>query len=779
MTKKIDEILEKIDIEKFYRTKVDVKSKSGDELKCICPFHDETVGSFYANVKNGIFHCFGCGASGSIFQFVEKLEKVTFLEAVKILANFAGITISEKNKLKARPPIDPKLPNRYYDLLLKAKDVLKWIQDKRGLFDEAIKKYKLGWDGIRITIPIYDEKRVLRNIRRYSAKKKEKMISFRTKKYTYGEGRIYGLDEMLARPNETIHLHEGEFDKLLASQDGFLAVTGTVGAKTWKDEWTKYFAGRDVVVFYDMDPEGRKGADKVCRKLTGVAKTVKNIELPVKGSKDEKDYTDYRLKVGGTVDDVKKLAEETPIFVAPPQKGKTMEEKVLEENKQEKKFRPREFSLPLLKIFDLRSDTKKRFWIFDKEEQIWREDAELHLGPYLRKSLLPQKLSKRYYVAEILADTKALSFKTKIPKEPPPYLIPFRNKIYDLKKDKILDYSPKFFFINKLAVDLDEGLWKDTLKKMKSSKSEEDCRILAPKIFKVFSEIVVPDDIITLYEIAAYCLYRSYPYSKVFICYGAGANGKTAYANILRRMLGPDNTTQVSLDDLQWNRFAGSWLYGKIANICGELEYTVLKKTKLFKQATGGDRLTCDRKWKEQFEFKSYAKMIFLTNRVPATSDKSKAFYRRTFLVEFPREFFDEDKKTIQELVENLPAKEFEELGVLSLLILREMYQRKTKRFVFTQHKSIEAAIKEYEDLSDPIKKFLEERTEETKDGYIPIDEFKKEFIHFMEKEKQIAWNSQEINKGMRWHGYIQRSQKVPGERFNVRAWQNLRWKEK
>ncbi|GAI68283.1 unnamed protein product, partial [marine sediment metagenome] len=93
-------------------------------------------------------------------------------------------------------------------------------------------------------------------------------------------------------------LCEGEFDKLLTSQYGFLAVTGTTGAGTFKPEWKKYFKGRDVVIIYDMDPGGRLGAENVARALQGIASSIKNIELPVKGIKTDKDISDYFLKHG-------------------------------------------------------------------------------------------------------------------------------------------------------------------------------------------------------------------------------------------------------------------------------------------------------------------------------------------------------------------------------------------------------------------------------------------------------------------------------------------------
>ena len=321
MNNNLDDLISRVDIKRFYEERIKVKGKSGDEITGLCPFHNDKEASFAVNATTGLWKCFApaCGVSGNIIQFIEKLENVSFKEAVDILAKFTGASLPIHNSIKnhkedIRPLIDSKLPDKYLENLLKAKEVLNWIQEKRGLSLKIIKKYKIGWNGLRNTIPIYDEKSILRNIRLYHRKKEPKLLSYRNKKFAYGEGRIYGLDELIKRLDEPVLILEGEFDKLITSQHGFLAVTGTTGAGTFKPEWKDYFKKREVVIIYDMDPGGRLGAENVARALTGIASLVKNVELPVKGTKDDKDISDYFLKHGASTKDLKKLIKETPIF---------------------------------------------------------------------------------------------------------------------------------------------------------------------------------------------------------------------------------------------------------------------------------------------------------------------------------------------------------------------------------------------------------------------------------------------------------------------------------
>ena len=69
--------------------------KTGATYKGLCPFHGEKTPSFHVNRDKGFFHCFGCGAGGDVFKFIELKEQVTFQDAVRQLAQRFGIPIPE------------------------------------------------------------------------------------------------------------------------------------------------------------------------------------------------------------------------------------------------------------------------------------------------------------------------------------------------------------------------------------------------------------------------------------------------------------------------------------------------------------------------------------------------------------------------------------------------------------------------------------------------------------------------------------------------------------
>src|SRR5690606_38915938 len=121
----------------------------------------------------------------------------------------------------------------------------------------------------------------------------------------YGEARLY--PRRILEQSEIVWLMEGEWDALLAQQLGLPAVTNTGGAGTWKTWWNRYFRDKVVYIVYDSDSAGRSGAEAVAKALSPVAREVRNIVLPTEG-----DFSDWILREGGSVDELRRIAEETP-----------------------------------------------------------------------------------------------------------------------------------------------------------------------------------------------------------------------------------------------------------------------------------------------------------------------------------------------------------------------------------------------------------------------------------------------------------------------------------
>jgi DNA primase len=91
----IDEVQSRTDIAELIGSYIPLK-RAGRNFKALCPFHGEKTPSFVVSPQKQIYHCFGCAEGGGIFQFVEYMEKVTFPEAVEILAKRIGLSVPQQ-----------------------------------------------------------------------------------------------------------------------------------------------------------------------------------------------------------------------------------------------------------------------------------------------------------------------------------------------------------------------------------------------------------------------------------------------------------------------------------------------------------------------------------------------------------------------------------------------------------------------------------------------------------------------------------------------------------
>ena len=148
-----DELRQRLSLVDVISRRVPLTKKGQNYWGC-CPFHNEKTPSFSVNEDKGFYHCFGCGEHGDIISFVMKSENVDFKEAIKELADMAGIKMPEfKQKTKEQIEneenyikITDDAAKIYQDLLYtdNGKIALEYIK-KRGFSDEMIKKYRIGY----------------------------------------------------------------------------------------------------------------------------------------------------------------------------------------------------------------------------------------------------------------------------------------------------------------------------------------------------------------------------------------------------------------------------------------------------------------------------------------------------------------------------------------------------------------------------------------------------------------------------------------------------------
>jgi DNA primase len=126
-------VRDRIDIVAVVSESVPSLKKRGRRFVGLCPFHQEKTPSFHVNPDTGLYHCFGCKESGDAFRYLERLEGYTFVEAVKALAERAGVQILEE---RGRVPDDADRRKKEREALYDA------LQMAAGWFEEQLREHR-------------------------------------------------------------------------------------------------------------------------------------------------------------------------------------------------------------------------------------------------------------------------------------------------------------------------------------------------------------------------------------------------------------------------------------------------------------------------------------------------------------------------------------------------------------------------------------------------------------------------------------------------------------
>ena len=146
----LEEIKERIDIVDFISGYVQLR-KSGQNWKGLCPFHNEKTPSFMVSQAKQIYHCFGCGAGGDVIGFLVNYERMSFPEAIQVLADKAGVKLPVFGQDKKATEKSEQIRNalaraaEFYALKLHESKSASAYMNRRGVTNESISLFRLGY----------------------------------------------------------------------------------------------------------------------------------------------------------------------------------------------------------------------------------------------------------------------------------------------------------------------------------------------------------------------------------------------------------------------------------------------------------------------------------------------------------------------------------------------------------------------------------------------------------------------------------------------------------
>src|SRR5947209_5873254 len=163
--------------------------------------------------------------------------------------------------------------------------------NNRGITDLLIDYHAIGWNGNRITIPVYNREGEIAFFK--LAKDPEDQTGPKMMASPGGYAELYEWGAVLPEPGRII-ICEGEFDRIVLEANGFIAVTSTAGSGVFKKEWARAFANiPEVYICYDRDEAGAKGSERVASLIPHA----RIVELPEEVG-DGGDVTDFFVRLG-------------------------------------------------------------------------------------------------------------------------------------------------------------------------------------------------------------------------------------------------------------------------------------------------------------------------------------------------------------------------------------------------------------------------------------------------------------------------------------------------
>ena len=338
----LDRLKDQNRIEDVMRSYVTLKH-AGHNLKCLCPFHSEKTPSCTVYTDNGSFYCFGCGAGGDVITFIMKIENLDYIEAVRFLAQRAGLPMPEDGyddragREKRRLAEINKAAARFFYQNLRTpdgKEGLRYLIEKRRLSPDTIKKFGLGvapnhWTSLknhmlangftekeliaasllsekngrtfdffvnRVIFPIFD---LRGNVIAFSGRTLEanpqggKYLNSRETPLYKKSRTLFALN---FAKNESVKskrliLCEGNVDVITLHQAGFTEAVATCGTAI-TDEHARLMSQYcdSVYICYDADEAGLKATKAAISILSSAGLNAKVVRVSVDGVKDVDDY---------------------------------------------------------------------------------------------------------------------------------------------------------------------------------------------------------------------------------------------------------------------------------------------------------------------------------------------------------------------------------------------------------------------------------------------------------------------------------------------------------
>ena len=200
-----------------------------------------------------------------------------------------------------------------------------------------------------------------------------------------------------------------------------------------------------------------------------------------------------------------------------------------------------------------------------------------------------------------------------------PFIINVKNGLYNILDDSFKPHTPKYYSTVQI-------------------KAAYDPNAKCPLFLKFLNGILQSEEVYLVQEILGYLLIPINKAQKSFVFVGTPNAGKSTLLSVAQDvLLGSSNVSNIPWQSIG-ERFKTAELFGRLANIFADLPSKAIDDNGLFKSITGEDYITGERKGKNPFFFKPYARLLFSCNDIPRNyGDRSDGFYRKLIIIRFDK----------------------------------------------------------------------------------------------------------------------------------------------
>lgn len=530
-----------------------------------------------------------------------------------------------------------------------------WLEylSSRGISPKYLKQFcRLGKNN-SMTIPITDKKNII-GIKYRTIDKKISSEKGSQTDYLMNWQNVTTFDYLIIVEGEIdlLSVIEAGYDNVVSLPFGATNIKSIENQKEWIEQFSK------IIIATDNDKAGEESRNKIIKVLNN-----KNLYKVEYG--EYKDFNEVLMAEGK--DKIKEIIKN--VVPLPTDENNFFGEKG--------RFLFDIFSKYLKDKYNIIKIDNELYCynngIYEKDSNL--EKNMIDIIPNLKNNQRLEVLKYLYIICEDKKrDTRGL--------------IAFANGIFDIEQSKLLPFSSNIIITNRIPWNYNPAaqseLMENTLNKFVCN--DEDIRILID-------------------EVIGYTFYSKNELGKSFIIIGDKANGKSTFLKIMMYLLGENNISALSLEDITNSRFRLYEVNGKLLNIGDDIGSSYIPESEIFRKVVTGDVIVAEKKGKDPIKFNCYAKFIFSANEIPKIKDPTGATARRIIIIPFKNSFTQANKDYDPYFLDKIKNPECMEYLIKVGI---EGLKRVLKNKGFSETQETQQLLKEFNENNNPVIEYVD-----------------------------------------------------------------------